>query len=276
VDVVDNIQEYIEPYVTFDEPIPYKGLYLYPVKMKDVYKFLASVDILNIEKNKIADIQIIQMNYLQFLFNIVLSDIVWRKKLLGILTLCLKAESNETFEEFPEDEVLVRTSLDRTVYLYNGWDIRFEVFKNNQVYLYVNNIEIDGKSFDELRKIIMFQNVNEYDDAEMSDDFKEVVENYYKIKNKGMKSLTIEDKIDVVMSQTSYTKDDIKEISYRNFDRIFNKIIEKTEYVIGKIAEMQGCTKEPTEHWVYKKDKNKYSHIFSDADAFTNEIVGVH
>ena len=49
---MQNVLDYIEPYISVDEPVPYKNLLLYPFKVKDYYIFSTIKDVLLIDKNK--------------------------------------------------------------------------------------------------------------------------------------------------------------------------------------------------------------------------------
>ena len=53
--------------LTFDDPIDYKGLLLYPVSIRKINKFLQSSSVLCIQKEYIPDKEIIKMSYLKFL-----------------------------------------------------------------------------------------------------------------------------------------------------------------------------------------------------------------
>ena len=62
-------------YFQNDEPCPYKlkcgyELNIYPIKVKDWGIYEHSISILQIDKNKINDIKIIQMSYLEYLYNL--------------------------------------------------------------------------------------------------------------------------------------------------------------------------------------------------------------
>ena len=67
---VDNIKKYVESFGIFGEPVEYKGLSIYPITMKDAYGFNKHIEIMNIDKNNMGDIEIIQMSYLYFLINL--------------------------------------------------------------------------------------------------------------------------------------------------------------------------------------------------------------
>lgn len=55
----------------YGEPIIYKGIKIYPYKMKDYEYFDRSTEILLFDKNQISNIEIIQMSYLKFLLTVV-------------------------------------------------------------------------------------------------------------------------------------------------------------------------------------------------------------
>lgn len=249
--MIQDVKKYIEPYVTFSEPIPYKNLYIYPIKLNKYYEFISCVDILLFEKNKIPDINIIQMSYLKFLATkLINNEEMFDDK--------IKKGDIYSFKFF---------SLMALVFNVDISKINIAIDKNDVVYLKVDDEIFTAQEFDDIKKIILFQNLNDYDDVQMSDDYKKVIEEYYSIKNKGMIVPTLEDKIDAVMAKTSYNEKSIKELTYRRFCRIFDKVVSYTEYVVG----CNGYTrKEPPENWIYKTNKQKYSEVFG-SDKF-NEL----
>lgn len=254
--LIQDVNKYIEPYVSLDMPVEYKELKIKPILMKDIFTFLYVSDILTIEKNKIPDVDVIQMSYLDFIVKKLLLDStsidadnevtqggLWKYKLSKIIELCLDAElSNVDF-----------------------------ICENNKFKLKINNIIIDSKDFDEIKRIILYQNFYDFDDTPMSDDFKKVVDDYYKLKYKRIKMPSIEDKKDVIMFKTSYTSEQISNMTYRRFERLFYKIVAEDDYMVGAMFKTAG-NKEPLEHWVYKDKKNRYSEIFSDSDAFKDRF----
>ena len=66
---MENVKEYVEQFVTFGNPVEYKGLKIKPILAKDALRFLDAVSVLQIEKNKIPSVEIIQMSYLEFMVN---------------------------------------------------------------------------------------------------------------------------------------------------------------------------------------------------------------
>jgi hypothetical protein len=241
--MIQDVKKYIEPYVSLSIPIPYENLLLYPIKVSQYFEFVNSINILLIEKNKIADIKIIQMSYLKF-----------------IATLLSSNDENSNFYNcafFTLMSLVFNTDVEK---------IAIEE-KDKQCVLKINDVLLSAKQFDDVKKIILFQNLIDYDDTPMSDDYKKVIEDYYALKNKGIVAPSFEQKINVVISNTAYTEDSIKDMTYRRFCGLFNIIVEKTEYIVG----CNGYTrKEPPEHWIYKSHKDKYSEVFG-SDKF-NEL----
>lgn len=253
--MIQDVKQFIEPYVTFDKPIPYKGLLIYPIRMKDIYEFLFSYDVLTIEKNKIPDVEVIQMSYLNFIMTKLITDNtefnkdftvgnIWVYKFSEIMRLCFQIEPHELM--VIEDE--------------------------GKISLKIKDVVVNAQDFEDIKRIIMYQNIVEYDDTTMNEDFKKVVEDYYKIKNKGIVSPTIECKINTLISNTNYTAIEINELTYRKFDQCFKIIVDKIDYIVNAMAKIQGSNA-PLEHWVYKSDKQKYSEIFSEANNFESNLI---
>ena len=88
---MDNIKEYIESYVAFGKAIPYNGLKIRPILVKDFYQFRDAQNVLKIDKNKIPDIEIIQMTYLRFLMLLMVEHKELVEDFLIIMSLCLGA-----------------------------------------------------------------------------------------------------------------------------------------------------------------------------------------
>lgn len=254
--MIQNVKEYVEQYTIFSEPIPYKDLELYPIMVKDYLVFDSCVDILQIEKNKIPDIKVIQMSYLKFLIlklfkddspsmiNELTNGELYEYKFVKLLSLIFHVEENEVI---------------------------FGQYGNGLVGIKIKDVEISHQEFDEIRKIILFQNIYDYDDIEMSDDFKRVVSEYYQEKNKNIISPTLEDKIDVIITKTSLNEEQIKNMSYRRFCRIFDRVRDEIDYIVGS----NGYTrKEPPEHWIYRQKKEKYGEVFAGSESL-NQLQNV-
>lgn len=273
-----KIEDFIQQYTTLDEPIPYKELKIYPVKVKDIFKFLSSCDILTIDKNKIPDIKVIQMSYLQFIFEIMSGEKEWADKFLNIISVCFNLdEDKEWFVENFDKGVLLQQQLSEDKYLcfFNGWDIKFFI-KENRVSLYLKDIEITSKEFDEIKRLIMYQNIVGYDDSYVDPDVKKIQDEYYRLKNKSVIHPTIEKQMSVISSENGMSKSEMLDMTYREFTMLFNTIVDKIDYQINKRADLQDKKFEkPIPHWIFEQGKNKFDGLFVDANGFEKKLESV-
>ena len=281
---MDNIKEYIESYVAFGKAIPYEGLKIKPVLVKDFYQFRDAKNILKIEKNKIPDIEIIQMTYLRFLMLMIVEHTELIEDFLIIMSLCLGAKYSEELRntDFEPNELLTQ-QIRKEEYeiIVNGWNVGFRVHdKKTWLQLYTDGdmIEITESQFDDLCNIILFQNIYEYDDMEMSEDFKRIVEEYYALKNKDIIIPTLEDRMMAIVTSSSYKIDELYNLPLRLFDELFEYSVQKLEYQVNKLivnlaqGERKGFK---LSHWVYKTKKDKYSEIFTDAQELVKKVTSI-
>ncbi len=281
-----NVKDDIEKYVVFGKDIPYNGLYIKPVRVSDAINFNQAKRIFLIEKNKIPDINIIQMTYLQFLFTIVCDSEEYLEDFLTLMaiTLGLRYKKENRLIAFEPNALLVEKSPKQDMFVkINGWDICFYIKSStNEIFLRIGDdesyIELSAQQFDELRDIILFQNVYEYDDIEMSEDFQRIVEEYYKLKNKDIITPNLEDKLMVVCTNSAYKIDELYQMPLRLFESLFHYIVDKVEYVVNKLiinqpnVEVKNFT---LDHWVYKTKQNKYADIFTNADDLVKKITSI-
>ena len=130
-----------------------------PILVKDYPLYEWSMSVLNIKKNEINDIEIIQMSYLDFLVNkLFVQDENELHKLLNIIRLCLGYES----VSFDKDKGKI------CLLLCNKEGIIEKV--------------INSKEFDDIAKIILFQNDFNYDDRYINPDVEAIMQEYSKVK----------------------------------------------------------------------------------------------
>lgn len=269
------MREYVDSFGIFGEPVEFKGLKLYPVLTKDAYAFADAIQIFDIDKNKMGTPEIIQMSYLKFLLNLIQIDDAVRESFIWIAKNIFNLSFNDDMyiKSFPKDSLLFRDGDDEIkVFILNGWEIAFEV-KGRKVSMYIKDIKITSTDFDTLRKLVLYQNLSKYDDSPMSDDIKKVVSKYYELKNKGIRQPSLEDKMLVIISSSSETRETIKNMPLKQFEKLFEIIHDKTEYVTNKplIPHLKDAN---IEHWIYKKSKNKFDGIFSDANSVGKADIG--
>lgn len=249
-----DIEYLTRKYFTFDKPVEYvlrkdEQIEIYPILVKDWVIFEECYDIFNYDKNSSGVVEIIQMSYLQFLMEVIgENDELVFNKLYNILQICCKTEN-----------------------------IQYGIDESGKYFLAIDNKIITSHHFDDIKKIILFQNIVNYDDTEISADIKKIIDDYNRLSSGDVANPTLETKLSYVGNECGLQKKDMLEMTYREFDNRFNLAIELMGYHINKMAEAQGCTfKEKLEHPIYRKIKNKFSQFFSDSNTVKKTIEGAN
>lgn len=219
--------------LTFDDPIDYKGLLLYPVSIRKINKFLQSSSVIRIQKEYIPDKEIIKMSYLKFL----MTNIDKEKEEYGesltfdLLALCFMICMRI-------EEISIRLFID----------------EGGKTKLILNGVEIDENEFDYLRKLILYQNLPNYDDELMNPDLKNDLEQADKIKNGGEETEDFEHLIANLVIGTGMNIDDVKNLPIRKFYIIGQVMDRKLHYSIYKQASVGGFVefKQPITHYLKK------------------------
>ena len=219
--------------LTFDDPIDYKGLLLYPVSIRKINKFLQSSSVIRIQKEYIPDKEIIKMSYLKFL----MTNIDKEKEEYGesltfdLLALCFMICMRI-------EEISIRLFID----------------EDGKAKLILNGVEIDENEFDYLRKLILYQNLPNYDDELMNPDLKNDLEEADKIKNGGEETEDFEHLIANLVIGTGMNIDDVKNLPIRKFYIIGQVMDRKLHYSIYKQASVGGFVefKQPITHYLKK------------------------
>lgn len=236
-----NTELLTQQYLTFDKPVPFKSLQIYPVVLSDYYEFMWSHDILDIDKNSIPDAKVIKMTYLQFLITLLEDSEIIQEKLSNILEICLHIDLDSVEVKFIDGKEM---SIDGEI--------------------------ISAKDFDMMRKVILYQNIPGYDDKYVDPEIKAMAQRYDNIVNKNSDNLeppTLEGLIIALIAELGYTVEYVNNMTYRRFRLLLKSVEDKIEYKIMKSAEMGGMVsfKEPVEHWIYKKKKNKFANAFAQS-----------
>ena len=219
--------------LTFDDPIDYKGLLLYPVSIRKINKFLQSSSVIRIQKEYIPDKEIIKMSYLKFL----MTNIDKEKEEYG---------ESLTFDLLALCFMICMRIEEISINLFIGED--------GKAKLILNDVEINENDFDYLRKLILYQNLPNYDDELMNPDLKNDLEQADKIKNGGEETEDFEHLIANLVIGTGMNIDDVKNLPIRKFYIIGQVMDRKLHYSIYKQASVGGFVefKQPITHYLKK------------------------
>lgn len=242
-------------YFAFDTPVPYclkcgTTINIFPVKLMDYMLFMSSYGILDIDKNSINDVQAIQMSYLKFLDKFVLHSEQTAQQFVNICLLCLGF--NQPFIRYDEKDRAILSNADK-----NGKELFY----------------ITSKEFDELKRIILYQNLPNYDDEYIDPELKANMQEMDLIKNKNVEIPSLERRMAIIASHTGITKAIQKTMTLREFNVLFEEVAGEVEYSAVKGISCYGGNSEEVQ-WIYKKTKNKYDEYITTKEKYNKSMGG--
>lgn len=246
-------------YFAFDEPVPYKlkcgaTLNIKPVKLLDSMLFMSSYGILDIDKNNSNDVEIIQMSYLKYLATQVLTDKIAQQQMINICLLCLGFEI--PFIRFDEKGKAILSNVSSN----SKGEIK-ELFY------------ITAKEFDDIKRIILYQNLPNYDDEYIDPELKKNMEEMDMLKTKGMTIPKLERKMAIITAHTGIPKEVQKQMTYREHTILFEEVCGEVDYTALKgISCYAG--KSDNIQWIYRKSKDKYDDYITSVEKYNNSMGG--
>lgn len=236
--------------VTFDLPILFNELTIYPVETIDYFDFFISINCLLLDKyldvEAKTNFSIYQMSYLEYL----------------------------TYQIENHPEKMYITLLTKLLSL----SLKKDLFKKeNNMKLFKDKkgkpvLSIDGqlfnyRQFDELRDIICYQNDIDLTIYGLDPRVRAELQKTIEFQNKGNKSVmgSLEDQMLCVMISTSLKKEDIYNLSIRKFKKILERADHKMHYEIYEAAKLGGFVemKEDYPHWLSALSKNVSTNVTS-------------
>lgn len=248
----------LEKYLTFDLPIPYKDLKIYPVTVTNYMHFSAYSECLTLDKNSIPDPKIITMSELEYIYYATEKEgkpyLFWLDRLLAF---SLKDESS--FDKF--EESILR-------YKYND---------NHNPFFVIGDNEYDSKDFTNIKNIICQQNLVDIPDENISKEVRDSLEEARQYKNRGNKPATLEDYIISLSTVTGWELEFIYSMTIRKFIKSIERLNNLIHYKIYMTASMSGFVefkdKSVIKHWLENLDeKDKYKDVAVDLEAVQKKI----
>lgn len=240
----------------FDKPVNYKlengELLIRPIQLEDSEFFLSSVGIINIDKNAIANPKIIQMNYLQFLTEVIFyKDSPTLKtniqQLLNIFILCLNLKSPK---------------------------IKYNNFNKPYIYDESTHLSITSKQFDEIRQIILYQNLLNYDDSYINPDFKKAIDEQNELKNRNIVIPSLERKMAIITAHSGLPKREQEKMTYRSHCLLFEEVCGEVEFLTVRPIALLNDNGKNLNHWIYKNKKGKFDDYVQSIDSYVQNIGG--
>ena len=250
--------------LTFDKPIPYKNLLVYPVAMEKFFEFNFLGECLLLEKNTTLDG--ISKTYLEYLYSLQMNDDKDQNllKFDALLKICLR-----------KDNIIIRY-----VFENNNKNPIFIIYENEEDSKKgVNGDKYDSLDFDKLRLLICEQNMVEIPDERIQKEVRDSMEEArrLRIKMNGVTPPTVEDEVVCMMTATSMTLEEISKMSIRKFNQLFQRIDWKIHYEIFMTASMSGMVefkdKSVLKHWMSGIEEDKWKGTMIDVDTMKGRLA---
>lgn len=244
-----DLDLYRKAFFYFDLPAEYKIgdkiLHIYPISVKDSEVFLSSMSVISIDKNAVDSVEIIQMSYLDFIYKVLFQDVVNVSKFLNILKYCLHI--NKPFVGYTEQ---------------------------NRPYLRDNEIglEIKAKDFENIRRIILYQNLIHYDDEYINPDIKRMMSEVDAAKGAGVEQPTIERKMAIITAHCGISKQEQMDMTFRSHSLLFEEVYGEVEFETTRPIMMYAGKGNEIDHWIYRKKKGKFDGYITDTDRYAQTM----
>ena len=271
--IKDNLEMYEQVYFTHDEPVPLKGhLKVYPVLVKDYNLFYSCIDIFTINKNE--DPNGITMSNLDYFIYLMQPEQpnseMFTRKAINMFELifhikngikCECDKDNDTYISYEdiykfiaEKEQNAQGELsneDIMKYFYEIKKcpkcgkirddlIKFNDLPNGKKDLIVDGVEIDKTTFDELRTLVCYYNIVDYDDEYIDPELEAELQEAARLENPNAVSPSLEKQETCLVASTSYKYSELKELSIRKLVLLLRTVDKKLHYFTYRQAEASG------------------------------------
>lgn len=242
-------------YFYFDKPVPYKlsdtaHIDIMPISVYDSEVFLSSCDILQIDKNALNSVEMIQMSYLDFLFKVMLptdQSKIGLDKFCNIMKLCLG---------MPD------------------WKIKMNEKKKISLVAPDDSFGITGKQFDDIKRIILYQNIAHYDDEYIDPDLKKAMADVDRLKGKSIDVPTLERRMAIITAHCGISKQTLMQYSMRSLQLLFEECAGEVEFTTLRPIMLYAGKAKEFEHWIYKKKKDKFDGYITSVESYNKSMGG--
>ena len=242
-------------YFYFDKPVPYKlsdttHVDITPVSVYDSEVFLSSCDILQIDKNALNSVEIIQMSYLDFLLKVMLptdKSGLLLDKLSNIFRLCLGMKT---------------------------WKLKVKEKQKLSIVAPDDSFEITGKQFDDIKRIILYQNVPHYDDSYIDPDLKKMMDEVDRLKSQGISAPNLERRMAIITAHCGIDKQTLMQYTMRSLQLLFEECAGEVEFTTLRPIMLYAGKAKELEHWTYKKKKDRLDGYVTSVESYNKSMGG--
>lgn len=242
-------------YFYFDKSVPYKlsdttHVDITPISVYNSEVFLSSCDILQIDKNALNSVEIIQMSYLDFLLKVMLptdKSGLLLDKLSNIFRLCLGMKT---------------------------WKLKVKEKQKLSIVAPDDSFEITGKQFDDIKRIILYQNVPHYDDTYIDPDLKKMMGEVDRLKSQGISTPNLERRMAIITAHCGVNKQTLMQYTMRSLQLLFEECAGEVEFTTSRPIMLYAGKAKELEHWIYKKKKDRLDGYVTSVESYNKSMGG--
>lgn len=255
-------KETLTPYLLFNNPIKYTdNITLSPIRMKDILLFQRGQESITLRKEAIFQEKIfLKMSYFEFL------KYAYRNEELAIK---YKNKTLPYYFEFAISLLMLSCKTEEK-------DAEIKI--NNKLDVSVNGEIITNEMFDDLRRIIIFQNDIDFDiDEFMNIDTLNALEKAraYEAK-KSKEKYELEDYIDSLIIALQCDENYVENLTIRKFWRYIKRISKHEYHQAAMNGQMSGMVKfkEPVQNWMATLEvEDKYANLKADEKELKEKLT---
>ena len=152
------------------------------------------------------------------------------------------------------------------------------VYKNNKGKPYLvegnNEYQITHKQFEDIKRIILYQNIPHFDDSYINPEAKAAMNQIDILKNQDYEDMTIERKMAIITSHTGVLKKDQLDMTYRSHCLLYEEVCGEVEFTTTRPVALFGGKGKELPHWINRKKKNKFNDYFISDKAYHKSMGG--
>ena len=311
-DLVELLKNYEYTHFREDKPIPFCGLNIYPVQVRNYEEFASCCSCLTLNKNE--DPNGVAMSHLDYLISKLKIEEnnegrIWSFKLQRLFELIFRIKNGLKCEHC--GNIMEYTSPTYLEYKKKIADLIEQIQKNpeaqnietpqllcpecggdklsNMISIVQdpktkkNAFSVDGhiinkNDFVKLRQIVLFQNYPDYaDESDIDPEVKKDHDEKMRIQmaNNDVHA-TIEKKVIGLSVATHYKPNEVYDMSIRRFTMSLSTVDDLINYKIMKQSVMSGFVSLPkgktVEHWLYKPNKDIYGDSYKSTDQVQESV----
>lgn len=243
-----------EVYFAFGKNVPYflkcgVELQIRPVLLENSLIFNMSYGILDIDKNASNNPDIISMPYLKFLLLEKMSDSYCKQQLFNICKLCL--DFNNPY-----------LKLDK-----NNRAVLYEIGEEGVI------LSITQKEFEDIKRIILYQNLPDYNDDYINPDLKKAMQEQDELKIKNIELPSLERKINIITSHTGISLKEQLGMTMRNHMLLFKEVVGEVNFqALKAISFYAGRSNEV--QWIYPQKRGKFDEYVTSVEEYNKSFGG--